>query len=59
MKTKEELKKLTGKAKEPNNNVVELTDDDLEKVAGGKVYVGPDGTVYRTSELSPRTVEVD
>ena len=59
MKTKEELKKLTGKAKEPNNKVVELTDDDLEKVAGGKVYVSADGTVYKTSELRPRTVEVD
>ena len=59
MKTKEEMKKLTGKAKEPNDKVVELTDDGLEKIAGGKVYVSSDGTVYKTSELSPRTVEVD
>ena len=39
MKTKEELNALKGKGKTVNRKLHELTEEELEKVTGGKEYV--------------------
>lgn len=44
MKTKEELNAIREEAKKMSRKLAELTEDELQEVAGGLIIRNPDGT---------------